>query len=44
MGYFEMNLNIAIAFKVKVHIILQYPQTYLLSPITNLALILLITK
>jgi hypothetical protein len=44
MGYFEMNLNIAIAFRVKFHIIMQYPHTYLLSLITNLALILLINK
>ncbi len=44
MGYFEMNLNMANACRVRFHIILQYPHTYLLSPIKNLALMFLIIK
>jgi hypothetical protein len=31
IGYFKATLHVGITFKVKVHIIMQYPHTYLLS-------------
>ncbi len=44
MGYFKMNLNMAIAFGVKYSYILQYLYMYLLSPTRGLALNFLIIK
>jgi len=44
MGYFEMNLNMVITFRVTVSYNLQYPHTYLFSPTKSLALIFLIIK
>jgi hypothetical protein len=43
MGYFEMNLNMAITFRVKVSYNFAVSM-HILSPIKNLALIFLIIK
>jgi len=39
MGYFEMNFNMAIPFRVRVSYIFPYSHTYLFSTTKNLALI-----
>jgi hypothetical protein len=39
MGYFEINMNMAIAFRVKVSYNFAISHTYLLSTFVNLAII-----